>query len=139
MTPLPAAQGLAVLVIEDEPMLLKLMAAAFRDAGYRVHTAREGGAGLSIFHTRHIDLVVTDLVMPGKEGIETILALKRSRADLKIIAISGGIYGRAAGYLTLARHLGADAVLLKPFHNAVLVAAAGSLMAHDGSRPELAA
>ena len=117
----------AVLLIDDDAMLLRLMSFAFRAYGWRVHTALEGGAGLQLFHTHAIDLVVTDLVMPDKEGIETIVELRKHDPEVKIIAISGGNFGRAAGYLTMAGHLGANAVLAKPFRNGDLVALAESL------------
>ena len=135
----PGIQGKSVLLIDDDALLLRMMAIAFRGAGYRVHTAFDGADGLSIFHIHEIDLVVTDLVMPGKEGIETIIELNRRNASLKIIAISGGTYGRAAGYLTLARHLGADKVMLKPFSTADLLAVARSLLSDTGQYPAVAA
>jgi DNA-binding response OmpR family regulator len=117
-----------VLVIDDNVELLALMTGALERSGFDVVGALDGGAGLSAFAALLPDLVVTDLVMPGQEGIETIIALKRKPNPPKVLAISGGgCFGRT-GMLTWAAQLGADEVLAKPFRMGVLVTAVSRLL-----------
>ena len=77
--------------------------------------ATDGIAGLAAQENAAFDLVITDLVMPGKEGIETIIELRRRAPQLRIIAMSGGGHGKAVDYLELAAKLGAKRTLAKPF------------------------
>ena len=117
-----------VLLIEDDPALLPIMAAAFRRAGFETWSARNGTVGAELFRAGRPDLVVTDIVMPGTEGLEVIIEMKRAARSTKVIAISGG--GRRGGgdFLNWARHLGADAVMAKPFRPSALVATAKRLL-----------
>src|SRR3954469_20013849 len=82
-----------VLVIDDETLVRATVARMVERAGHRVLQAANGVEGLNIFKRERVDLVVCDIIMPEKEGIETIGELRRSNPTLKIIAISGG--GRA--------------------------------------------
>ncbi len=118
-----------VLIIEDDPLLLSIIAGAFARQGFETLSASDGEAGTKIFDAEQPALVVTDIVMPGKEGIATIIELKRAGRPPKIIAISGG--GRIANddFLRWAKHLGADEVMAKPFRMAALVAAGEGLLA----------
>lgn len=118
-----------VLVIDDDAALLPMIAEAFRRNGFEALSAHDGNAGMRMFNAEQPVLVVTDIVMPDKEGIATILELKRNANPPKVIAISGG--GRIAGDCCLrwASHLGADAVMAKPFQMSALVAAAQQLLA----------
>jgi DNA-binding response OmpR family regulator len=104
-----------ILVIEDDARLRTALGQLLEGEGFEVMEAEEGEDGLSQFRARPADLVVTDLIMPGKEGMETILELRREYPDLKIIAISGGGRVRAAEYLPVAAAAGADKTLAKPF------------------------
>jgi len=117
-----------VLVIDDDPRISTLIAFSLARQGFSVSTAENGRTGLSLFESQRPDLVITDILMPDMEGIETILALKAGATPPKVIAISGG--GRRAGrdFLSWARHLGADEVLPKPFRMSALVAMAHSLL-----------
>jgi len=83
--------------------------------GFNVLTADDGKKGMTLFNKNQVDLVITDIVMPEKEGIEIILELKKLLPDIPIIAISGG--GRLApdGYLKTAEQLGANYTFKKPF------------------------
>jgi len=81
------------------------------------------------FQAEPAKLVVCDIIMPTREGVETILALRKRSPNLKIIAISGGYRIGPADFLKLARHVGADETLAKPFRLAELVAAADRLLA----------
>jgi DNA-binding response OmpR family regulator len=118
----------SVLLIDDDLELLRQMATAFVQAGYRVHVAPDGEAGLAHFSATPTDLVVTDIVMPNREGIETIVALKKANPAVKVLAISGGYRVAPADFLSLARHVGADGGLAKPFRLAELTALAGQVL-----------
>ncbi len=120
--------GQKVLLIDDDIELLRLVAAGFRAASAEVEVAIDGQAGLARFRTRPASLVVTDIIMPNREGIETIVALKRIRPGIKIIAISGGYRVGPQDFLELARHVGADGVLAKPFRIAELLRLAAELL-----------
>lgn len=117
---------LPVLVIDDDPALISLMMSAFSRQGFETYSAANGCIGTRLFDAYHPRLVVTDIVMPEKEGIETIMDLKRSVDPPKVIAISGGRVG--CHYLRWAKELGADEVMLKPFPMAALVAAGCRLL-----------
>ena len=112
-----------ILVIDDEQMLRRTLRALLERAGHEVVDAEDGNQGLALFNTQRPDLVLTDIIMPNREGVETIGEMRRQAPDLPIIAMSGG--GRRGGdlFLTLAERLGASATLTKPIRQAVLLAA----------------
>jgi DNA-binding response OmpR family regulator len=122
------AKDRLVLLIEDDRPLLLAMARAFARAGARVILAADGAEGLDRFLTSSPDLVVTDIIMPGREGIETLLAMKAARPEVPILAVSGGGQTPAREFLTLAKGLGADGILAKPFRAEQLLAAARLLI-----------
>jgi DNA-binding response OmpR family regulator len=117
-----------VLVIEDDIYLLRLIAAAFERCGFEALSAFDGDMGMRIFNTEQPQLVVADIIMPGKEGIATIIELKGAVRPPKVIAISGG--GRLPNNdcLRWAKCLGADEVMAKPFQMTALVAAGQALL-----------
>lgn len=84
-------------------------------AGYEVTVAADGDKAIEAFGQRPFHLMVTDIIMPDREGIETLLEVRRQWPDCKIIAISGGGRVDAEQFLSLAGNLGADATLKKPF------------------------
>lgn len=104
-----------ILLIEDDVRLRTTLAHLLTHEGYQVVEAEEGGQGLALFARGGADLVITDLIMPGKEGMETILELRQAHPDLKIIAMSGGGRVRAAEYLPVAATAGANLTIEKPF------------------------
>jgi len=94
-----------------------------------VDEAPEGNAGLALFRNNGYDLVITDIVMPDTEGIETILRLKQTNPQIKIIAVSdGGYLGDAQLYLKMALTLGARRVFEKPLDGLSVVTAANDLL-----------
>jgi DNA-binding response OmpR family regulator len=130
----------SVLIIEDDLELLRHLAASFLAAGHKTFMAPDGEAGLAKLDAEAIDLVVTDIIMPVREGVETIIAVKARFPAVKVIAISGGYRIGPDDFLHLARQLGADLTLAKPFRPSALVAEAERLLGlSDDPRPAAAA
>jgi len=105
-----------VLVMDDDVWINKMLNKVLVAEGYGVYSAFNGKEGLNVLKEHEdIELIITDIVMPEKEGIETIMEIKNKYEDKKIIAISGGGKLKPDGYLLLAKKLGANEVLTKPF------------------------
>lgn len=105
-----------ILVIEDDTFVRTMLREALKHFGYSVVEAVDGNEGLAKLAEQGADLLLTDLLMPEKEGFEILLELKRQRNQVKTIAMSGGgRNGTKTDYLQIAKHLGADRVLAKPF------------------------
>ena len=111
-----------VLIIEDEQLVRMVLRDMLEAAGHQVTEAEDGEQGLAQFRAQPADIVVTDIVMPRKEGFETIEELRRRHPGVKIIAISGGDPHRGSGTLAVAKGLGAHGVLMKPFRRQELLA-----------------
>ena len=88
----------SILLIEDDDLFREALATALKERGYAVTQARDGDEGLRIFRVEPADLVLTDLVMPNKEGVGTIMELRRGNPNLRIIAMSGGLAFDAPRY-----------------------------------------
>jgi DNA-binding response OmpR family regulator len=114
-------------LVDDDDALRRAVRRVLEHAGYTVFEAREGGQALTLSRTESFDLVITDLVMPGREGLETIRALRAAQPDLAIIAISGA--RNVEDYLKMAKLLGAAATIQKPFETAHLLAAIAETVA----------
>ena len=120
-----------VLVIDDDPDIRHSLESLLESYGFQVALARNGAQGLAAFRRIEPDLVLTDIVMPVQDGIETILTMRRERPDARIIAMSGrGAVGNA-DYVDIAARLGADAAIPKPFEGSKLIAAVQALMAGE--------
>ncbi|MBC8315072.1 MAG: response regulator [Bacteroidales bacterium] len=104
-----------VLIIDDDKVFRTSLTKMLVKAGYATVTASEGEEGLTLFKEGAIDLVITDIIMPRMEGIETIVELRKLQSDLKIIAISGGGKLPPEKHLQNAKALKVNAVLKKPF------------------------
>lgn len=103
-----------ILVIDDDPSILTMLKRMLEKAGYEVDTAGNGSEGLKKIESCPPDLLVTDIVMPEKEGLELISYLREKNPKSKIAAISGGGRFHYEGYLTSAKLLGADLIFQKP-------------------------
>lgn len=112
-----------ILLIEDDEMALETAAIILESAGHNVVSANDGEQGMRLFEQAHFDVVVTDVVMPNKDGIEVLVALKKDDKEPKIIVISGGGRTSARDYLEMADVIGADATLQKPFTATELIGA----------------
>lgn len=112
-----------ILIIDDDVAILKMIERLLSRAGYEVVTASNGEEGAHIFRKDKFDLIITDIIMPKKEGIEIVTMLKRDMPDVKVIAMSGGGRFSPEGYLKSAEVLGAHKTFVKPFdHREMLVA-----------------
>ena len=120
--------GANVLVIEDDAELLQVMTRALQGAGHSVLSAGTGEAGLRLFRAEPPDLVVCDIVMPDRDGIELIPEMKDLHPKAKLLAISGRQMIGTLDVLALAHRMGADATLAKPFAMDALVTIAEALL-----------
>ena len=112
----------AILVVDDQKELRKVVRRVLTESGYEVAEAEDGEAALAAFRASPPALVITDIIMPGKEGIEVIATMKRERPEVKVLAISGGGRTHVMDFLAIARKAGADAALEKPFRKSDLLA-----------------
>jgi CheY-like chemotaxis protein len=104
-----------VLLIDDNADLVESLARVLKSAGHEIETASNSPRALGLHRERPADVLITDIFMPGIDGIETIAAFRSQWPRLKIIAMSGGGKLAKGDYLGVARAIGADAVLRKPF------------------------
>ena len=105
-----------ILIIEDDELLRTTLTRQLQRAGHEVLVAESGVDGVRIALSESPDVVLTDLVMPEKEGFETLRELKSKRPELPVFVMTGGIRGASAdNFLLVAKKLGAAAVLRKPF------------------------
>jgi len=104
-----------ILIIDDEAMIRDLLIKMLEREGYETMNASDGKEGIRLYRENPVDLVITDLIMPEKEGIETIMELRRDYQDVKVIAMSGGGKIDPETYLQIAKTLGAIETLTKPF------------------------
>lgn len=118
----------AILVVDDDPQVLDVVGEMLRLEGHDVATAIDGREAVAKFSDAKFDLVITDLIMPEKEGLETIAELKSMRGDIPVIAMSGGGRIGPTDYLETARFIGASATLAKPFARSELVNLVGDLL-----------
>jgi CheY-like chemotaxis protein len=108
-----------VLVVDDDPGVRDVIRSMLESAGYTVLMAENGKEAIRLLKTERADLILTDLVMPEQEGIETIKTLRREYPEIKVIAMSGAFGG---DYLRIASYLGAHATLAKPIQMEKLLA-----------------
>ena len=105
-----------ILIIDDETPIRSMVRLILERAGYTVREAQDGIEGIRVFREAPADLIITDLIMPNKDGIGMIIELKKDFPALKIIAMSGGGLNRPEGYLRGAQKLGAACTLSKPLN-----------------------
>jgi len=103
-----------ILIIDDEPQIRSMLKLMLERDGYEVVEAPDGVEGISVYRQNPADLIITDLIMPNKDGIGMIIDLKKEFPEVKIIAMSGGGLNKPDGYLKGAKKLGASYTLTKP-------------------------
>jgi CheY-like chemotaxis protein len=125
-----------VLLVEDHDTVRKVLRCTLEEGGYQVIEARNGVEALTLCRLEKPDLVVTDLIMPNKDGLETIAELRQVASHLPVIAMTGGGHVGASLYLAVAETLGAALVLEKPFTGPILLEAVTTLLASPPPTPE---
>ena len=129
-----------VIVIDDEEDIRIALKEIFARAGFEVEVASNGNEGMNLLRQHGADLVITDVIMPGSDGVETAHNIRMEFPETKIIVMSGGGNAASLGYepaaitttayLASAAATGADLTLTKPFDRAELIKAAKELTAH---------
>ncbi|MBI1963385.1 MAG: response regulator [Candidatus Rokubacteria bacterium] len=107
-----------ILVVDDEPDICEILKEMLEGDGHAVTVAGDGHAATRLLDTERVDLILTDIFMPGKDGLETIMEIRRDHPAVKIIAMSGGGRTGELGYLADAVRLGAFGSISKPFEEA---------------------
>ena len=124
-----------ILIIDDEPQIRSMLKLMLERGGYEVVEAPDGVEGIKIYRQNPADLIITDLIMPNKDGIGMIIDLKKEFPDVKIIAMSGGGLNKPDGYLKGAKKLGAACTLTKPIDREEMLAAVRDTL-NDSPSPE---
>jgi CheY-like chemotaxis protein len=117
-----------LLLIDDDQVFRRLVSVMLTATGYSLQEASNGAAGLAAYRQQPADVVLTDILMPGKEGLETIRELTQIDPHVKIIAMSVSGEGRF-GHLTIALRMGAIRILQKPFSRDELLRALTEIIA----------
>jgi CheY-like chemotaxis protein len=117
-----------ILIIDDDAGMRRTIMRILESGGYDVIEAEDGRVGLKLFFSHAPRLVITDLLMPAKDGLETIRDIRKSGQSTKILATSGGWRTAQLDFLGAATEFGADAVLPKPFRSKDLLDAVGRLL-----------
>jgi CheY-like chemotaxis protein len=118
----------AILVVDDDESVLDVMSEMLKLEGHEVTVAENGQRAVEEVGHTVFDLVITDLIMPEKEGLETIADIRRNHQNLPISAISGGGRLGPNDYLETARFIGANATLAKPFARKELLQTVDALL-----------
>lgn len=124
-----------ILIIDDEAPIRSMIRLVLERAGYAVAEAADGIEGIQRFREKPADLIITDLIMPNKDGIGVILELKKEFPGVKIIAMSGGGLNRPEGYLRGAKKLGAAYTLSKPISRQELLRAVADTLKGQTEAP----
>ena len=110
-----------ILIIDDEPIICEGLKVALEIEGHKIMTAKDGDEAMRIVEENKPHLIITDILMPERDGIEIIILIKKQFPQIKILAISGGGRISAQNYLNDAKYLGASSVLAKPFSTDELI------------------
>ena len=122
-----------ILLIDDDELLRGALVQSLVNAGHKVIEASDGRQGCELARSMSVDLVLTDLVMPVQEGVETIMTLRRERPRLPVIAMSGGVTNSKL-YLDIAGKIGAKRMLPKPFMPKTLIILVDQVLAEEAQR-----
>ena len=117
-----------ILIIDDDREILSLLKERLVSEGFDVLTATSGKKGMQLFNDNQIDLVITDIILPGKIGFDIIIEMRMIRPDIKIIAMSGMGLGMIKSCLKTARFSGAQYAFAKPFETRNLLTAVNELL-----------
>ena len=120
-----------ILIVDDEEAILGFLKERLIGEGFNVLTASDGKEGINLFNDNQVNLVITDIIMPDKDGFETIMELKKICPNIKIIAMSGGGHGNPKYYLDTAKSYGVQYTFEKPFKTSDLVEAVYELLKEE--------
>jgi DNA-binding response OmpR family regulator len=123
-----------ILLVDDDPLVRTSLARALEASGHRVRQADNGARALQALGTAPADVVVVDLVMPEMDGLELIRTVRTRFPETRIVAMSGGCYGKLS-YLKTAGDFGAELTFAKPFRPARLAASIDRMMAGATATP----
>jgi CheY-like chemotaxis protein len=123
-----------ILIIDDEPQIRSMLKLMLERDGYEVAEAPDGIEGIRIYRQNPADLIITDLIMPNKDGIGVIIDLKKEFPNVKIIAMSGGGLNKPEGYLKGAKKLGAACTLTKPIDRGEMLRAIKDVLKSPSSQ-----
>jgi len=118
-----------LLVIDDDEDARHVLGESLRKAGYETVVAAGGAEGVQLFQSGGVDLVIIDIWMPEKDGLETLMEIRRIDRGSKIIAISGGGRLGLTSPLSWASQMGAKSILTKPFSHEELLAVVSDVLA----------
>jgi CheY-like chemotaxis protein len=125
----------SILVVDDDREIRELLEHALTLAGYEVRTATNGAEALASLTEKPVEVLITDLIMPEKDGVQLISELRKSQPQVRVVAMTGGGHISSDQYLKLARAFGAQAVLTKPFSHAELLATMAKLLPSERREP----
>ncbi len=120
-----------ILVADDHSRVRELVSEMLRSSDHAALVAEDGHDVLQLLDTVHVDLLITDMLMPNMDGVELLMAVKERHPALKVLAISSGGTVGGAYMLSVAKALGADATLLKPLRLAPFLEAVEQLLAAE--------
>lgn len=118
----------SLLVVDDDANIRQIMSIMLEAAGYRVLCAADGKEAMKLVEAQPFDLILTDMLMPGSDGLELLSEMKKSRSTARVLVMSGGGIIGVADYLKLAKKLGAHGVIEKPFTSETLLATVANLL-----------
>lgn len=111
-----------ILIIDDDALFRGMLNDMLSSEGHEILEANDGESGSRLFSSDHPDMIVTDILMPEKEGLQTIRDIRKKSPDVKIIALTGGgTHPDGLSYLEMAQDLGADRTFPKPFRTSEFV------------------
>ncbi|MEO8201560.1 MAG: response regulator [Gemmatimonadota bacterium] len=121
-----------ILVIDDDKDIRKLLRTALESSGHEVMEAADGLEGVRRWRDLHPDLVITDLMMPGKDGLDLVFEMVSLEPDVRVIAMTGGSWKETIDRLHDARLFGAVRTVTKPFTLSEMLRVVGEVLAADG-------
>ena len=110
-----STKTITIVIADDDPLVREAYKTALEQRGHAVLLAEDGAGAIALVESQSIDLVLLDILMPNKEGLETLIELKRRFPNVRVFAMSGGISHAPTDFLSVASKFGADATLRKPF------------------------
>ena len=123
-----------ILLIDDDPDILAFITNVLVPLEYEIVEVKSMEDGLKIYQEVQPKLVITDIILPGKNGFQVIDEIRRINKEVPIIAMTGNLHGRADAYLLMCKNLGANLVMYKPLTVEKLAAAVTTLYPTEGER-----